>query len=78
MSRAMFSKWRQWLDRIYRDQLHDLLVSQDMFHQFEGVYEAMHRDMHGGRVGPVDDPEPYSHCGNGDSSHGQGATAEDR
>ena len=26
----MFSKWRQWLERIYRDQLHDLLVTVSM------------------------------------------------
>ena len=34
MSRTMFDKWRKWLDQIYRNQLHDLLVSQHIFHQF--------------------------------------------
>jgi hypothetical protein len=35
VSAALFRKWRQWLDQIYRDQLHDLLVSQHIFRQFE-------------------------------------------
>lgn len=34
MSKPMFSKWCRWLDQIYRDQLHDLLVNQHIFHQF--------------------------------------------
>jgi hypothetical protein len=29
-----FDKWRRWLGRIYHDQLHGLLVSQHIFHQF--------------------------------------------
>ncbi len=33
MSASLFRKWRGWLDRIYSDQLADLLVNQHIFRQ---------------------------------------------
>ncbi len=40
MSSSLFSKWRRWLDRIDSDQLLNLLINQQVFHQLQ---EAFHR-----------------------------------
>ncbi len=47
MNRALFTKWRRWLDRIYTEQLSDLLVNQhilermgDCIAPYVGTYQS--------------------------------------
>ena len=48
MNKALFKKWSRWLERIYEDQLHDLLVNRHIFQQLGDCTKPYIRTSKGG------------------------------